>query len=175
MRRRISGALAIAAAGLLLGACGADAGTTGTTGTTGATRTTGTTGPTAVAAPASAPQLVVHRSPTCSCCVAWQAEMRAAGMVVTERQHDDMAAVKDALGVPADQRSCHTTEVGGYVVEGHVPAAAIQALLASRPTIDGIALAGMPEGAPGMPGEQTGPLVVTTFADGKVTGEFGRY
>ena len=101
--------------------------------------------------------------------------MRAAGMHVTERHHDDMAKVKEEYDIPADQRSCHTTEVAGYFVEGHVPLEAIEDLLTSQPDVDGIALAGMPPGAPGMPGPRTGPLVVTTIVDGEVVGELGRY
>ena len=37
------------------------------------------------------------------------------------------------LGVPMELASCHTAEVGGYAIEGHVPAADIRRLLAERP------------------------------------------
>jgi hypothetical protein len=89
--------------------------------------------------------------------------------------HEDIGAVKDDLGVPVDQRSCHTNQVEGYFVEGHVPVEAIAALLAEAPEVDGIALAGMPSGSPGMPGEQLEPFVVTTAIDGEVVGELGRF
>lgn len=72
-------------------------------------------------------------------------------------------------------RSCHTSEVAGYFVEGHVPVAAIERLLAERPEIDGIALAGMPAGSPGMGGTLEGPLVVFAIADGELVGESGRF
>jgi hypothetical protein len=65
--------------------------------------------------------------------------------------------------------------VAGYVVEGRVPTAAIEVLLADAPDVDGISLAGMPSGSPGMPGEQTAPFVVRTFVVGEVTGELGRF
>ena len=171
MRFPIRLAAAVAATALLLSACG-DGGTSADASAPLSDR--------APSNPDTTPRtsgvdLVVHRSPTCSCCGGWQEEMRAAGMGVTQEEHDDMAAVKDAYGIPTDQRSCHTTEVGPYFVEGHVPAAAIHDLLEAQPDIDGIALAGMPAGAPGMPGDKTEPLVVTTIVAGEVTGELGRY
>lgn len=126
----------------------------------------------ATAAPATA---IVMRSPTCSCCGGHEAYLRDAGMEVLTVMHDDMAAVKDDYAVPADMRSCHTTDVAGYFVEGHVPLAAIDRLLAERPDIDGIALPGMPAGAPGMGGQLAGPLVVWAISDGAVVGEFGSF
>ena len=129
----------------------------------------------AAATPLRSVNVVVHRSPTCSCCGGWQDAVRAAGATVTEEHHADVTGIKETLKVPKDQRSCHTSVIGGYVVEGHVPVLAIQQLLERKPNVDGIALAGMPAGAPGMPGAQTGPLLVTTIDDGQVVGEFGRY
>lgn len=80
-------------------------------------------------------------------------------------------AIKTESGVPADLESCHTAKVGGYVVEGHVPAEDIQRMLKEKPAIVGIAVAGMPMGSPGM--EQGGakqPYNVTAFTkDGKKT------
>ena len=171
MRCQIRRATAVAATALLLSACG-----DGSTSPDVSAQRSGQAPPTPVTATVlGGVDLVVHRSPTCSCCGGWQEEMRAAGMSVTQEDHEDMAAVKDTFGVPDDQRSCHTTEVGRYFVEGHVPAAAIADLLDDQLDIDGIALAGMPAGAPGMPGEKTEPLIVTTIVDGEVTGELGRY
>lgn len=118
---------------------------------------------------------VVHRTATCGCCVAYEEFLAARGFEVVEEVHADLDVVKDAFGVPVSERSCHTTEIGGYVVEGHVPMLAIRKLLDQRPDIDGIALAGMPVGSPGMPGEQAAPLVVTALVDGEVVGEFGTY
>jgi hypothetical protein len=127
------------------------------------------------AAAESVVDIVVHRSATCGCCGGWQDHMADAGYDLEERHHADMAAVKERFGVPEDQASCHTTEVEGYFVEGHVPAAAVADLLESRPDIDGIALPGMPPGSPGMPGDQEAPFVVMALVDGEVVGEFGSY
>ena len=107
----------------------------------------GTT-PLAAAAP---PAMTTYRSPTCGCCMKWVDAMRRAGFRVDVRESDDMAAVKTRLKVPSSVYSCHTTVVGGLVVEGHVPAAAIRTLLARRPKgVIGISAPGMPRGSPGM-------------------------
>ena len=100
--------------------------------------------------PGPAPLVVVHRSPTCGCCMNWVAHLRDAGFEVEVRNEADMRAVKTRLGVPDDMRSCHTAEVDGYFVEGHVPAADIKRLLAERPSAQGLAVPGMPLGSPGM-------------------------
>lgn len=130
---------------------------------------------TAASAAADGVTVVVHRTETCGCCGGYEDELEAAGFTVEQVMHDDIMAVKDDFGVPDDERSCHTNEVDGYAVEGHVPVQALLDLLAQAPDVAGISLAGMPAGSPGMPGEQTEPFVVRTFADGVVTGELGRY
>lgn len=95
--------------------------------------------------------MVMHRSPGCGCCLGWVSHARRAGFTVEVRDNPDMAAVKRRLGVPARLASCHTIEVGGYVVEGHVPLADVQRLLRERPAgVRGIAVPGMPMGSPGM-------------------------
>jgi hypothetical protein len=66
---------------------------------------------------------------------------------VTDSQ---LTTVKIQSGVPADQQTCHTAKIGGYIIEGHVPAEDIQRLLKEKPPIAGIAVAGMPMGSPGM-------------------------
>ncbi len=76
--------------------------------------------------------------------------MRAAGFATTVRDEADMNAVKRRLGVPDALASCHTGLVGGYVVEGHVPAADVLRLLRERPRAKGVAVPGMPAGSPGM-------------------------
>ncbi len=73
---------------------------------------------------------------------------------------DDTAAIKEQYGIPEELWSCHTTIVDGYYIEGHVPIDVVLKLLAERPTIDGIALPGMPSGSPGMDGEKDGPWVI---------------
>ncbi len=123
---------------------------------------------------AEARVVTVYRSPSCTCCHEWEAYMANHGFTVRSMSVDDMAAVKLEHGVPLDASSCHTAVVDGYVIEGHVPAEAVEALLAERPAIDGIALPGMPTGSPGMPGEPAGPLEVLAIADG-TTSSFGTY
>lgn len=135
------------------------------------------TGPVASGAASSAADsrsAIVYRSPTCACCVAWVEYMERAGWEVTTVQTSNMAAVKAEHGVPDAAASCHTSLIGGYVVEGHVPLAAIEDLLADRPDIDGIALPGMPSGSPGMGGTLEGPLEVLSLRNGEIVA-FGEY
>ncbi|MFN3842520.1 MAG: DUF411 domain-containing protein [Rehaibacterium terrae] len=113
--------------------------------------------PEAVAAPAPSiqaasalPRLIVHKTPWCGCCTAWAEQAEAAGFAVELRDAEDLNPIKHALGVPASQASCHTAEVEGYFVEGHVPFEDIKRLLAERPAARGIAVPGMPLGSPGM-------------------------
>jgi hypothetical protein len=102
-------------------------------------------------ASANKPSVAVFKSPTCGCCAKWNDHMTAAGHVVTSRDVTDMTAVKDEHRVPSSLRSCHTALVGGYVIEGHVPADVVAKLLAERPAgVVGIAVPGMPMGSPGM-------------------------
>ena len=128
----------------------------------------------AIAAAAAERVIQVYKSPTCSCCHEWEAYLRAAGWRVESIPTEDMAAVKARFGLPESAWSCHTAVVDGYAVEGHVPIEAIEDLLAARPSIDGIALPGMPAGSPGMPGVQAAPFLVLAVDGGNPT-EFGSY
>lgn len=101
-------------------------------------------------AAAAKPKMITYRSPTCGCCNQWIDAARAAGFAVTVVPIDDIMAVKRKHGIPDQLISCHTTLIGGYVVEGHVPFAPIRRLLREKPKIKGIAVAGMPMGSPGM-------------------------
>jgi hypothetical protein len=65
--------------------------------------------------------------------------------------------------VPQALGSCHTGRIGGYLIEGHVPAADIQHLLRERPSAAGLAVPGMPRGAPGMEGDVMDPYDVLLF------------
>jgi len=94
----------------------------------------------------------VHKDPSCSCCSGWVRHLEAAGFGVTVQEEADLRNVRKRLGVPTDLAGCHTAEAGGYVIEGHVPAAAIQRLLKERPVATGVAVPGMPVGSPGMEG-----------------------
>ena len=96
------------------------------------------------------PLVTVSKDPSCGCCDGWVRHIEAAGFPVRVRESDDVFDLKQRLGVPMDLASCHTAEVDGYVIEGHVPAAAMKRLLAGRPDGIGLAVPGMPAGSPGM-------------------------
>ena len=99
---------------------------------------------------AHAATMTVYKHPSCGCCAKWIEHVEKHGFTVKTVATEDMMTVKKRLGVPDAQMSCHTTKVGNYVVEGHVPAADIKRLLAQKPKARGLAVAGMPMGAPGM-------------------------
>ena len=102
----------------------------------------------------------VYKSSSCGCCGVWASYMKNEGYAVEIRDVEDIIKVKERLGVPGELTSCHTTEIGGYVVEGHIPEEAIEKLLTERPDIKGIGMYGMPQGSPGMPGPKAGPFVI---------------
>ena len=99
---------------------------------------------------ANAAALTIYKSASCGCCAKWVEHVEKHGFTVTVVNVDDVMAVKAKAGIPDKLASCHTSKVGGYVVEGHVPAADIKKLLAQKPKAKGIAVPGMPMGAPGM-------------------------
>ena len=107
--------------------------------------------------------LKMTKNPNCGCCTGHAEHLRAAGYVVEITESDQIDALRATRGVPEELAGCHFIEVDGYLIEGHVPAAAIDKLLAERPAIKGIAVPGMPQGSPGMSGERTEPLVVFTI------------
>jgi hypothetical protein len=111
------------------------------------------------------PDVLVHRDPGCGCCGGWAEHLRRAGFPVKIVEARDLSAIKERLRVPADLASCHTAEVGGYVVEGHVPAGAIQRLIGEKPFAIGLAVPGMPAGSPGMEGGTPETYEVVLFGD----------
>lgn len=113
-----------------------------------------------VAAADAAKNAVLYKLANCECCEGYADHLRQAGFTVTVVEVDDLAPIKAQYSVPAHLEGCHTTLTGGYVVEGHVPAAIVQRLLDEHPAIPGISLAGMPLGSPGMGGEKSAPFVV---------------
>lgn len=118
----------------------------------------------ACAGNAAAATLAVTKTATCGCCAKWVEHMRKAGFTVTVRDVADVAPTAQRLGVPAHLRSCHSAEIGGYAIEGHVPAADVKRLLAKRPNAAGIAVAGMVMGSPGMEhGDHRQPYQVILF------------
>ncbi|MDQ8031019.1 MAG: DUF411 domain-containing protein [Bordetella sp.] len=98
----------------------------------------------------------VWKTPSCGCCGDWVAHLEEAGFRVTVRDVADTGPVRARLGVAPRYGSCHTGLVGGYALEGHVPAQDILALLAQSPAGAGLAVPGMPVGSPGMDGEVYG-------------------
>jgi hypothetical protein len=126
-------------------------------------------------ADASGPLVVVSKDPNCGCCVGWVEHLRASGFTVEVRDLPDLQPVKERLGVPSDLAACHTAEVGGYVIEGHVPASAIRRLLREMPSAKGLAVPGMPVGSPGMevPGSPAEEYAVILFGPQRRT--FARY
>ena len=127
----------------------------------------------ASAVDAALPLVLVHKSPTCGCCGLWVEHMREAGFPVEVRDTHALHGVKEQLGIPTGKASCHTAEIDGYVVEGHVPAADVKRLLAERPDARGLVLPGMPLGSPGMetPDGRVQPYTVELLArDGSTTG-----
>jgi hypothetical protein len=104
----------------------------------------------ACAETAAAATLAVTKTASCGCCKHWVEHMKKAGFKVTVRNVTDVGPTARRLSVPAKLRSCHTAEIAGYAIEGHVPAADVKRLLAQRPKAAGIAVPGMVMGSPGM-------------------------
>lgn len=88
--------------------------------------------------------ILVHKDPNCGCCTGWVQHLKDAGFAVTVEETANLQAVRKRLGVPSDLAACHTAEIGGYVIEGHVPALAVRQLLDKRPAAVGLAVPGMP-------------------------------
>lgn len=105
----------------------------------------------------------VYKTPTCGCCGKWVEHMRANGFTPTVTNMPDVTEVKQRNKVPERLGSCHTSLIGGYVIEGHVPAEDVKRLLRERPPIVGLAAPGMPAGSPGMDVPNTPPYDVVAF------------
>jgi hypothetical protein len=115
-------------------------------------------------------RIAVTKDPNCSCCSGWVDHLKKSGFNVVVTESSDLAAVKARLEVPVGLAACHTAEVDGYVIEGHVPAAAIRQLLTKRPSAKGLAVPGMPAGSPGMEAEGAPPEIY----DVVIFGDFGQ-
>ena len=96
--------------------------------------------------------ITIYKDPSCSCCGNWARYMQAAGFATVVEETTDVGSLKSRLGVPDDLASCHTAVIADYVIEGHVPANALRRLLVEKPSATGLAVPGMPAGAPGMGG-----------------------
>ena len=99
------------------------------------------------------PLVTVHKDPNCGCCSGWVTHLELHGFRVQVLETAELNRVKTRLGIPFDLTACHTAEVQNYLLEGHVPASAVQRLLTERPKALGLAVPGMPNGSPGMTGE----------------------
>lgn len=129
----------------------------------------------AVPALAAAPiAITVYKDPSCGCCTKWVEHMRAHGFRVTTRDTGDLAEVKATFGVPRALQACHTATVGGYVVEGHVPADLVQQMVRERAAIAGLAVPGMPMGSPGMEGGPPQPYAVIAYTRDGGTSVYAR-
>lgn len=115
--------------------------------------------------------LTVFKSATCACCKKWVTHLEKNGFKIESYDMGDMPSVKDYFEVRAGHQSCHTAQVGGYYIEGHVPAEDIQRLLRENPDIRGLTVPGMPIGSPGMEqGDRLDPYdVLAVDKEGKVT------
>lgn len=119
-----------------------------------------------VATPLHAATMTVYKTATCGCCSAWVDHVRDAGFDVDAIDVERSRLIEHKREAGLDQRlaSCHTARIGGYVIEGHVPAADIRRLLEQRPDVAGLAVPGMPTGSPGMEyGDRVDPYRVIAF------------
>lgn len=122
------------------------------------------------AAPVKKPVITVYKDPSCGCCKNWIAHLIKNGYRVDAKDSPNMTEIKRTLGVPTGLTACHTAMVNGYLIEGHVPAADIDRLLAQKPKVAGLAVPGMPAGSPGMEGAGAQRYQVLTFdKSGKTT------
>ena len=119
----------------------------------------------ALSAPAEAQdkQMILHKDPNCGCCTAWGDLAEAAGYHVEIDDNPDLSRVKAALGVPGSMTSCHTAEIDGRLIEGHVPLDLVDELLTERPDVAGLAVPGMPAGSPGMGNDPAASYDVLSF------------
>jgi len=121
--------------------------------------------------------ITVYKSSTCGCCTKWVDHIRANGFAPVVQDEEEMEALKDKLKVPEGVRSCHTAQIDGYLIEGHVPASDIRRLLAERPKTAGLAVPGMPPLTPGMapPGVDPRDYEVVSFQPDGSTKLFARH
>lgn len=115
---------------------------------------------------AERPAGLLYKNPQCSCCEEYAKYLRGYGYQIEVKPSFDLVLIRRQNGVPEGLDGCHTMLMGGYVVEGHVPVAAIERLFDERPAIKGISVPGMPAGSPGMlaPGESPQQLTVYEVA-----------
>lgn len=121
---------------------------------------------------------MVVASSTCGCCKLYAQYLKQFGFDVNfqAKTQEEVNDYKKASKIPDSLLSCHTTQIGQYLIEGHIPMEVIEKLLKEKPDVKGIGMAGMPSGSPGMPGPKAGPFVIDTIAyDGQNSGLFMEY
>lgn len=131
-----------------------------------------------VCAESSSRTIEVFKSATCGCCTAWIEHMQQAGfkMKAQDKPLGILAKIKRQAGLSPDLQSCHTAKVGGYVIEGHVPAEDVARLLKEKPDAVGLSVPGMPLGSPGMDfGPEKEPYDVLLVRKDGSTEVFARY
>jgi hypothetical protein len=106
--------------------------------------------PEATTAATARDTVVVWKNESCGCCKLWVQHLEQAGFAVQVHDIDNMGPTKERVGIPVAMGSCHTGEVAGYFVEGHVPAEDIKRLLREKPDAKGLTVPAMPLGSPGM-------------------------
>ena len=112
-------------------------------------------------------KIEVFKTPSCGCCYGYVLFLEEEKFAVKQTDMRSLHTVKKKYNIPLEMQSCHTSILGKYFIEGHVPLEAINKLLKEQPDIDGIALPGMPIGTPGMPGEKEEPFIIYQLVDGK--------
>jgi hypothetical protein len=122
------------------------------------------------------PKVVVYKNASCGCCNGWIEHMQTSGFPVEAHDLDNLGPVKERVGVPHGLGSCHTAEVDGYFIEGHVPAPEVQRLLAERPKAKGLTVPAMPIGSPGMEqGDRIDPYDVLLVHEDGTTSVYAHY
>ena len=112
-------------------------------------------------------KIEVFKTPSCGCCYGYVLFLEEEKFAVKQTDMRSLHTVKKKYNIPLEMQSCHTSILGKYFIEVHVPLEAINKLLKEQPDIDGIALPGMPIGTPGMPGEKEEPFIIYQLVDGK--------
>lgn len=122
-------------------------------------------------------RVVVYKSESCGCCKEWVKHLESAGFTTEVHNLDNLGPTKERVGIPPAMGSCHTAEVGGYFVEGHVPAEDVKRLLRERPNAKGLTVPGMPVGSPGMevPSGEVAPYDVLLVARDGTTSVFAHH
>lgn len=110
-------------------------------------------------------QATLYKNPNCGCCQTYAEYLEANGFEVKVVPTEALAELQRQNGVPPALAGCHTTKIGKYVFEGHIPAASIKRFLKEQPDAKGLTVPGMPAGSPGMSGTKQGPLHVYYISD----------